>query len=73
MSNKKFWIVINENRGPSDWPCRHNSEQSAFNEAERLARFHGGKFFVFECMGACAKTDIVTHKFTDSPDDEIPF
>jgi hypothetical protein len=73
MSNKKFWIVVSENRGPSDWPCRHNTADSAFNEASRLARYHGGKFFVFECIGASAKVDIVTHKFSDNADEEIPF
>ena len=67
----KFWIVVSESRGPSDWPSRHNTEQSAFNEAGRLARNHPGKFFVFEAIGACIKQDVITARFDGS--DYIPF
>ncbi len=74
MSNKKFWIVMSEMRGPASYPYRHETESAAFSESVRLAREHGGKFFVMECIGASARLDVVTHKFNrDGSDDEIPF
>lgn len=70
MTNK-FWIVVSETRGPSDWPCRHTSEVSAFAEAERLARTCSGKFFVMEAKGAAAKMDVQVARF--GSDDDILF
>ena len=67
----KFWIVVSDQRGPADWPMRHPSEESAFAEAERLARIGTGKFFVLEAKGAAVKKDVVTVRFGD--DDQIPF
>jgi len=44
----KFWIVMSEYRGAAPHPHRHLSENAAFAEAQRLAKDHGGKFFVLE-------------------------
>jgi hypothetical protein len=71
MKTQKFWVVMNDGRGLALYPMRHLSEASAFTEAERLTRQNGGKFFVLEAKGACAKVDVQTARFTD--DDGIPF
>ena len=70
---KKFWIVSQEGHGPALWPFKHASEQSAFNEAERLARTTspGSKFFVLECKGVSVRRDVVTMRF--STEEDIPF
>jgi len=62
---------MSETRGPATYPVRHCSEEIAFNEAERLARIHGGKFFVLEAIGASAKVEVQTARFDDG--DGIPF
>jgi hypothetical protein len=71
MSTNKFWIVVSDLRGPSQYPYRHLTQQSAFDEAQRLVRVNGGKFWVFEAIGASIRQDVITMKFDDR--DEIPF
>ena len=71
MSTQKFWIVMSDGRGIASWPVRHCSESIAFAEAERLTRVNGGKFFVLEAVGACAKVDVQIARFDDG--DGIPF
>lgn len=67
----KFWIVISDERGPSESPYRHGSERDAFEEAQRLARTHSGKFYVLEAIGASVKLDVRTERFNE--DEHIPF
>lgn len=67
----KFWIVVSGERGPATWPHRHMTEESAFIEAQRLARTCTGRFFVMEAIGASEKNDVKTVRYTDH--DEIPF
>ena len=62
-----FWIVWCENGGPPT--IRHNTEQSARVEAERLARnVPGRRFVVLRTIAACEKIDV--DWFYDDP---IPF
>lgn len=59
----KFWIVMSKERGAAAFPVRHNSERSAFDEAQRLAKQHGGVFFVLEAKGAAARIDVQIDSF----------
>lgn len=59
-----FWIVVNNERGPSIWPFRHASESEATTEAARLCRQNGGEFFVMEAKSLTKKMDVVTEKMT---------
>lgn len=46
MNDEEFWMVFNPNGPRGGVPtCRHDSERSATNEAERLARLHPGEAF----------------------------
>lgn len=47
-----FWIVIAD-RTELRASNRHVSFEAAREEAERLTRQHGGRFLVFELVGAC--------------------
>ena len=71
MSTHKFWIVMSAMMGPSRCPYRHSTEQSAFEEARRLASTHGGTFYVLAAQGAASKQDVIVAKFDDN--EEIPF
>lgn len=52
----KFWMVLGEAGGPPRY--RHDTEESARTEAERLARTHGGTFHVLECKASCTHNDV---------------
>lgn len=67
----QFWIVVGENNGPSSWPYRHTSEQSAITEAVRLAKSADGKFFVFEAKFSAVKNDVLLKRLSDN--EELPF
>jgi hypothetical protein len=60
MAEAKFWIVMSAANGPSPRPYRHERKFSARIEAERLARMHGGKFYVLEAITATERKDIET-------------
>lgn len=53
---QKFWMVFNSSaRGPKQ---RHNSEQKAREEADRLAAQHpGAKCYVLEAIGYATTGD----------------
>ena len=55
---EKFWMVWNEgNRGPEK---KHLNENSARNEAERLARLNPGqKFYVLAATDCCLTRDVL--------------
>jgi hypothetical protein len=50
-------------------PFRHPTSESAFREADRLCRMHGGEFFVLEAKGSASKIDVRIEKYGD----DIPF
>lgn len=53
--SEKFWMVCGSFNSPK---YRHNSLDSATNEAERLAKLHPGeKFFVLEAVGVAQQTN----------------
>jgi hypothetical protein len=52
-----FWIVWNELSGAST--VKHSTEQSARQEAERLARSNAGQtFHVLMSIASCRKVDV---------------
>ena len=66
----RFWVVMGPN-GMSNFPYRHPNEISATLEAQRLARTHGGCFWVLQAVGAAERVDVRYEQFND--DDQIPF
>ena len=64
-----FFLVWNPT-GP--WPpkYRHPHRVSAEQEAERLARTHGGTFYVLEVVSRCKRADV---SWENATYDEIPF
>ncbi len=69
MSTTPFWMVWGIHSGPPTF--QHQSEESARNEAERLARLNPGKqFVVLESVAAYTKTDVAV---TDLRPNIIPF
>jgi len=63
---EKFWMVWNEgNRGPEK---KHLNENSARNEAERLARLNPGqKFYVLAAIDCCQQRDVLWASETEMP------
>lgn len=57
---KRFWIVA-RNNGALYGNKRHDSQESAMKEAERLARQDSADFYVLESVGLveCEKTIVV--------------
>jgi hypothetical protein len=73
MSEKrKFWLVWNVNGYPPKF--KHDSEYSAIEEAERLAKENPGKEFVVlvAVLSKEALKPIQTNRFTEHCN-EIPF
>lgn len=68
MATQTFWVVMGT-AGLSTFPHRHLSRSSAFQEAERLCRLHGGAFFVLQAVGTSERVDVKTESF----DGDIPF
>ena len=66
------YIVISAAHGPAHTPYVHGHAHQAFLEAERLARVHGGKFYVLEVKGFAERTDVRTVRYK-SEDADIPF
>jgi len=67
----RFWIVVSSESGMTFRPFRHATEESAFNEAARLASGAPSvSFYVLEAKGACKKQDVITKKFDQ---ESIPF
>lgn len=65
---KKFWMVIGD--GPTHY--RHDTEQQARTEAERLARANPGKpFVVLEAMDVVVKNDVHWQPLREEGD--VPF
>lgn len=58
-----FWIVVSEANGMARYPSKHTTEDSAVKEAERLARLHGGRFYILEARGYAARNDVTTKQF----------
>lgn len=68
---ERFWLVWKQNGGLPT--VQHDSDRSARQEAERLARVHAGStFYVLELVGSCKKTDIAWD-WIGTVDDSIPF
>ena len=64
-----FWLVWNDRGGAPTY--KHDTEQSARNEAERLARINQGQsFHVLRVVGTAARNDIA---WTQYHPDEVPF
>lgn len=49
MSDETFWMVWSERTHETH--VRQGNEAKARSEAERLARLHGGKFYVLQAIG----------------------
>jgi hypothetical protein len=69
----QFWFVWNpQGNAPT---CRHGSEQSAINEAERLARLNPGQEFVVlealhvRCVDSMKRVDLRQQPYVD----DMPF
>lgn len=69
---KRFWLVWNpRGENPSH---RHQRLKSAKDEAERLARLHGGEFFVLEGIGLAKRLpDVIWEETAHVNEEEIPF
>lgn len=48
---QQFWIVMR--KGQMNQYCRHENNNLAFMEAERLSGKHGDTFFVLKVVGIC--------------------
>lgn len=73
MSNPAFWMVLAE--GHTYTHYRHPTEQSAKNEAQRLAGLNPNqKFHVLACIGhAIRKSPVEWVEAEVDLDSEIPF
>jgi hypothetical protein len=75
MNNEKFWCVFNPEQSAPKYV--HISEQSAKNQAKRLARLNPEqRFYVMESIGMAIKNDVsyyVNRPQEYCNDDEIPF
>jgi len=70
MKSNYFWLVWNPN-GCHAPKYRHETGQSAEDEAKRLARLHPGQeFFVLCAVGVAKKVDV---EYVPFEADEIPF
>lgn len=67
MGEREFWVVWNPNGGNPT--VRHDSEQSALQEAERLARTSYGEFYVLHATSRSKRVDVSTVRL--GPD--LPF
>jgi hypothetical protein len=57
-----FWMVL----GSGQPTHRHQSEQSARTEAERLARTNPGcEFYVLQAVAVCVKSDVTWNDLED--------
>jgi len=68
MSNREMrpkWVVWREGGGPPT--CLHDLQAVARSEAERLARLHGGRFYVARIEGACERRDVTWTEVDDLP------
>lgn len=75
MPEPAFWMVLNEQTGYTSY--RHESFDSAYNEALRLANLiQGVKFHVLRCCGhhLVEKPTTWTQRAGAGPDDQdLPF
>lgn len=62
MDGERFWIVWNP-KSPRPPTYRHRSEESARDEAERLARLNPGQEFIV--LGAVASVRVVDVQWTE--------
>lgn len=70
QQSKPFWFVWND-QGSAPMK-KHESEQGAINEADRLARNHRGKtFIVLQSVSAHTASDIT--RIDLRPESEIPW
>lgn len=66
----KFWMVL----GRAMPVFKHNTEQSARTEAERLAKINPGESFtVLESVGTCSMSSMVWQMFNEKPEVSKPF
>lgn len=67
---KAYFVVWNPSSGYTRF--KHESEQAAEREAQRLAREHKGQEFVVLATRSVSKSsDVTTERF--EPEDQIPF
>lgn len=67
-----FWLVWNADRTRVPMFV-HRDEQSARMEAERLAKAHGGKFFVLQSIAMVEKNDVQWTEIDETFGVDIPF
>lgn len=63
----QFFMVWREGSNSSTPTYRHTTYQSALNEAERLARLHGGKFHVLMHVATAEKMDVKITEYSPIP------
>lgn len=69
---KGFWMVWNEQGSAPSY--KHDTEESAKDEAERLARANPRhRFVVLRAIGAVIKTELTWWRFDSAADDDLPF
>lgn len=66
----KFWVVWNETGNQT---FKHDCEESARKEAERLTILNGGFFHVLELVGTCTLPPRTIWEDAVDPSTEIPF
>lgn len=71
-SKRAFWLVWNPDGGPPTH--RHDTEDSAEAEAERLARAHpGARFFVMQAVALRTMDAMQRVRLCPGADDDMPF
>jgi len=62
---KKFWIIWKEGCNPNP-TYKHEDLYAAEVESERLAREHGGTYFIMESVGGAKRNDAIPIFFDGS-------
>ena len=69
---KQFWMVWRQGSGAPTF--RHDSEDAATREAERLATINRGEqFFVLEAIGLRVVDDMLRVDLRNGGGDDLPF
>lgn len=70
---KSFWMIYGE--GQSAPTVKHHYLSEAKREAERLARTHGGRFYILQAIAECERTDLRWDyvPLNEIADDSVPF
>lgn len=69
---RAFWLVWNPDGGPPTY--RHDTQDGAIGEAERLARAHpGARFFVLQAIEMRAVDSMQRVRLCPGAADDVPF